>query len=504
MILAIEKQQELERTLRQLTDALNAAADYVFLVRTDFPHFIYVNDAAARKLEFSPAELTGGMSLFDVDADWSTLELWHKHVCDLKVIKSLRFETRHKTKSGYCYPVEVTATLSQQHGQDVVLGIVREVSERKACEAAVIYREQELRALADASPGVMGSLTMKHGRMHVSYASQNMLDIFGLFPNSVIDDIRPLQQLIDTRDAKKLYARLVQSAKNLSELYALFRIVHPVKGVRWLEGRAKAQLDTAGGVVWYGHIYDITERQQTEEHLRLSLDFNEGILATIPDLLFNIDRDGTYIDVWSKNEALLISQREALVGKRFQDVLPEDVVEIANKAIQEAQAQGYSVGHQYGIDFPDGKRWFELYVTKKKMAGNYIVLARDVTQKKASELMFNTLVEALNISSESMFLIELATSRFVYVNDTACRTLGYTREALTGGVGVVDIDPNMTLDRWHAHVLDIRQLGHARIESHHKDKHGRVYPIEVLSHYFEYEGAKYSLAVTRDMRAFSA
>jgi len=499
MVQCVEKQPEIETTFGLLTEALNATSDYVFLVRFDFPHFIYVNDTASKKLEYSAEELLGGMSVFDIDADWPTIELWRKHTCDLKILGSLRFETRHRTKSGYCYPVEVTATYSQQNGQDVVLGIVRDVSERKACEAAIVYREQELRALAESSPGVMGSLQMKHGKMRVPYASQNILDIFGLFPQDVFDDIAKLAQCIHIDDIKRLHISVLRSAKQLSEWCEQFRIVHPSKGVRWLEGQAKPQLDSDGGVIWYGHIYDITDRKSTEDRLRLSLDFNEGILAALPDLLFKIDRDGTYVDVWSKNEALLISQRDALVGKRFQDVLPPSVVAVANKAIQEADAQGYSIGHQYALDLPNGKSWFELYVTKKKTTGNYIVLARDITEKKASELMFRTLVEALNISSESMFLIELDTSRFVYVNDTACRMLDYAREALTGGMGVVDIDPNMTIDRWRAHVLNIRQFGHARIESHHRDSSGRVYPIEVLSHYFEYEGDKYSLAITRDI-----
>ena len=499
MVQCVEKQPEIETTFGLLTEALNATSDYVFLVRFDFPNFIYVNETASKKLEYSAEELLGGMSVFDIDADWPTIELWRKHTCDLRILGSLRFETRHRTKSGYCYPVEVTATFSQHSGQDVVLGIVRDVSERKACEAAVVYREQELRALAESSPGVMGSLVMKHGRMRVPYASQNILDIFGLFPNDIADDIRPLQQLIYAGDAKKLYVTLIQSAKNLSEWCEQFRIIHPAKGLRWLEGRAKPQSDAKSGVIWYGHIYDITDRKFTEDRLRLSLELNEGIIAAIPDMLFKIDQNGTYIDVWSKNAALLISQREELIGKKFQDVLPQNVVDIAYQSMKEADDYGYSVGHQYALDLPDGKRWFELYVTKKKTSGSYIVLARDVTEKKSSERMLSTLVEALNISSESIFLIELDTGNFVYVNDTACHTLGYSREALTGGMGVVDIDPNMSIDDWRAHVLDIRQFGHTSIESHHTSKDGHTYPIEALSHYFAYEGDEYSLAVTRDI-----
>ncbi len=38
--------------------------------------------------------------------------------------------------------------------------------------------------------------------------------------------------------------------------------------------------------------------------------------------------------------------------------------------------------------------------------------------------------------------------RFSYVNQGAAAALGYTREELTGGLGVCDIDPAMTPEQW--------------------------------------------------------
>lgn len=499
----VEQQLKIENIHQLLTEAMDVVFDSIFLISADTANFIYVNQAASTKLEYATEEMIGGMSVFDIDPDFPSLDIWQKHLCDLKVLKSLQLETRHKSKSGYCYPVELTVTLFQQLGQDVILAIARDISERKACEENIIFREQELRALAESSPGVMGSLVMQDGNLAATYVSQNALDLFGIFPNKMINNFQTFQQLIYPRDVRKVYKSLENAAKNLNEWCGEFRIVHPNKGLRWLEVKSKPQPYPQGGVIFYGHVYDITDRKDTEDSLRLSLDFNEGIISTIPDLLLEIDHDGTYLEVWTKNEALLIAQRDELIGKKFQDILPPPAAEVARQTMKEANDQGFSVGNIYSLDLPDGTHWFELYMTKKKAANTYITLARDITEKKESESILSTLARALDISSESIFLIKLDTGKFVYVNDRACQKLGYSKKELLDGMAVVDIDPNMADGLWSEHVQKTRENGSggASIKSHHKTKTGNVYPVEVLSHYFEFKGEEFSFAITHEIKS---
>jgi PAS domain S-box-containing protein len=148
---------------------------------------------------------------------------------------------------------------------------------------------------------------------------------------------------------------------------------------------------------------DITEHKKTERQLRQALEFTQGVINAIPDLLFEVDRDGTYHNVWARSPELLAAPKEVLLGKTVSDVLAPDAAEVALSAIREADEKGMSFGKVLRIDLPRGESWFELSVSKKPGAdlpGHFVVLSRDITERKRMEddirrreLEFRTLAE---------------------------------------------------------------------------------------------------------------
>lgn len=112
-------------------------------------------------------------------------------------------------------------------------------------------------------------------------------------------------------------------------------------------------------------------------------------LNALPDLLFELDKDGRYIQVMSNNDALLVDTRELLLGKTIKEILPNDAFTEVTKALEEADKFGASHGHVMLLTLANGNSWFELSVAKKKSdATNYpsfIVLSRDITERKKAE-----------------------------------------------------------------------------------------------------------------------
>jgi diguanylate cyclase (GGDEF)-like protein/PAS domain S-box-containing protein len=135
---------------------------------------------------------------------------------------------------------------------------------------------------------------------------------------------------------------------------------------------------------------DITELKRAEQSLKQALEFSEGIINAIPDLLFELDLSGKYLNVWSQNPARQAAQKEALLGITVRDALLPDAAKIVMSAIEEADRNGSSFGKVIRIPLPRGESWFELSVSRKpgpsQSDRHFIVLSHDVTERKRLEL----------------------------------------------------------------------------------------------------------------------
>jgi len=103
----------------------------------------------------------------------------------------------------------------------------------------------------------------------------------------------------------------------------------------------------------------------------------------------------------------------------------------------------------------------------------------------------------LDSAADAIFWMQ-ADARFTYVNETACRSLGYSREELLS-MTVHDIDPNFPKEVWAEHWGQLRRQGSFTIESLHRAKDGRTYPVEITVNYLKYGAKEYNCAFARDV-----
>ncbi|MBD3296802.1 MAG: PAS domain S-box protein, partial [Candidatus Omnitrophica bacterium] len=87
---------------------------------------------------------------------------------------------------------------------------------------------------------------------------------------------------------------------------------------------------------------------------------------------------------------------------------------------------------------------------------------------------------------------------FYDANEKACDSLGYSREELLS-MYVWDMDPLYPEADREETWRSIRKAGYRRFESVHRTSGGREYPVEVTSHYVEYEGNELEIAFAQDI-----
>lgn len=134
---------------------------------------------------------------------------------------------------------------------------------------------------------------------------------------------------------------------------------------------------------------DITERKRQELELVALKNKFAATLQALPDLMFELDLEGRYIDCHTQQQGLLAASPGEMIGRTVHEVLPPDVADICIRSLHEALEKGISTGSQFQLSLPDGRRWFELSVAQRASEGeglpHFIVLSRDITDRKHAE-----------------------------------------------------------------------------------------------------------------------
>jgi diguanylate cyclase (GGDEF)-like protein/PAS domain S-box-containing protein len=130
----------------------------------------------------------------------------------------------------------------------------------------------------------------------------------------------------------------------------------------------------------------------------------------------------------------------------------------------------------------------------------YRGVAKDVTNRIASELALRRFRAGLDAAGDMVFLVDARTSTYLDFNETACRTLGYERHEMLGMNTQA-----VRLDRTHEELLeDYRALGAAPGASTisvgtYRRKDGSTFPVEVTRRLLETSDGAVVVATARDL-----
>ncbi len=121
----------------------------------------------------------------------------------------------------------------------------------------------------------------------------------------------------------------------------------------------------------------------------------------------------------------------------------------------------------------------------------------DISERKRAERLLRfTQYVVDNTADQAFWLTEDA--RVFYVNAAACRALGYTRDELIG-MSIHDFDPCFSAEEFPQGWEKLRAGGSRTLETCHRTKDGRVYPVEVRVNYVKFDGKEYHCTFVTDI-----
>lgn len=129
---------------------------------------------------------------------------------------------------------------------------------------------------------------------------------------------------------------------------------------------------------------DITEREKAEKGLFLSEMKNTALLQAIPDMIFQVTADGTYLDFIPAKGIEPLVPPEVFLGKKMIDVLPHDLAVSQMDNIKETLKKGEITKSEYTFEEESGPRHYEarfIPLGEKEVLG----IAQDITERKNAE-----------------------------------------------------------------------------------------------------------------------
>jgi PAS domain S-box-containing protein len=348
------------------------------------------NKAACQISGFGRDELIG-QSIDILNATPGTLPERTAYRSQLREAGNLHYEVAHRHKDGSVFPVEVSTAIFTVSGRELVLGIDRDISERKRTELSLRTSEEKYRDLVnEANDGVFAG--DDHGVL--TFANQALARIHGvehpeeLLGRTFTDFIAPAM----VENITQLFRKSIQGEVISETIEA--EIIRPDGTGAFIEIKPVPIVENGTVTGIRGVVRDVTARKQAEEAIRETEARFEGIVNMAVEAIISIDENQRVILFNQGAERIFGYTAAEAVGMPLVEFLPPASSDKHEFLFQNfgATADEQSRRMSKLEEIQGQRRGGELFpaevnISKMTVKGKmiYTAIVRDVTARKQSE-----------------------------------------------------------------------------------------------------------------------
>ena len=510
---------ELQESETKYKNLFEANSDGLVIFRIDkngFPStFLETNESSSRLMGYTKDEFLH-LTTLDIEIN-KTKEQIEKQIEDFNKQGYTTFETLLKHKNGNVIHVEIKALVIEFKQQPAIMGIIRDITERKNIEAALRVSEAKFRHLVrDMQVGVL----LQTSEAQIVLSNPKALELLGLTNDQLLGktsfdpdwnvihedgspfpgNTHPVPQAIETH----------KPVHNV-----VMGVYRPLLGDRvWLLVDAEPQLNSDGSIDQVVCSFvDITERKKAEEALLESeIKFKE-MADLLPQIVFETDVEGklTYVNKQAFN-LLGYPDDYPVIGLNTLDLYTPESKARAIENIRNVILYPHKVvSNEYTMLRRDGTTFQALVYSNQIVKNNIPIGLRgiivDISYRikaeeaiKKSEERFRVLFEG---APDAIILADPETRKLLDANNAASRLLGKERSEIVG-MYQHELHPQNIVSEskssFDFHVLKAKQEGFTQtVEKEVVRSDGSIIPVEILGQSILLDGKMVFMGTFRDI-----
>jgi PAS domain S-box-containing protein len=289
------------------------------------------------------------------------------------------------------------------------------IKEREQTQELALQKEERLTVALDAAQ--MGTWDWRVTDDYTDWSAQTKR-IFGLSPADPPLPPEEFYSIIHENDQDRIRKAVEQAVVNGGDYEAEFRIPRQDGSVRWVRGVGKVVHDANGQPLrMMGVNVDITNRKRVEDQLQEASERNKAILRALPDLVFLLNREGTYLDYYAPEASQLFVSPELFIGKTVTEIMPSEVATEVMRCLARSGQEPQIV--VYSLVINEEERHYEARIIKME-GDKFLSIVRDVTDR---EIATKRLHESQRQLSNSHKQIRNLLARLINVQESERRRI---------------------------------------------------------------------------------
>ena len=312
----------------------------------------------------------------------------------------------------------------------------RQTTDRQRGEQALrdyeagLRRAQQMAKLAHVITGAAGEFLTW---------SETLPTMIGRDAAAMPGSTRAWLELLHPEDRERVRRIMIQAGKTGTAAvleYRLQRMPGESVHIRQVIEPLDSEQDPKEGRRWFNTLQDVTAEKQAAQTLQAS---EERYRATFEQAAVGIVHSSLEGELRLVNQTFCVttgySRAEALQFNIRDLTHPRDIGPSTEGRMKIVEGSGTPYQRELRLLSKDGS-YLWVSVTTSLVRGadgkplHFVSVLSDISDRKRVEEEVNRFRAAMDVSVESIFLIDPKAMRFLYVNDTACRRLGYSREQL--------------------------------------------------------------------------